>query len=200
MRTKIIISLFFAFIFIKGTAQTEKGKTILSGKFGFSYSENYNNLLVNNKQVLYSPLTDTKTWKFSPNFGYFVIDNLAVVLSAEYQHINEHSSKTGNLILMPTLMYYFPVKSYFRPYIKAGVGYNNMKMQSNIYDSYKFSVQRFNGTAWGASLGTSLFINKRVSLDAEIQYAGSAMYLSGNTKTKITGDGFGFLAGFSVYL
>ena len=60
------------------------------------------------------------SFEFMPAIGYFVANNFALALSGTYSHSAANVYKSNELVLMPTILYYFPLASSFKPHVQVG--------------------------------------------------------------------------------
>ena len=82
---KIILIIIAVFTLVNANSQTEKGKMILGGLFSISGYSNSS----------YETTTLSSTYKYfnfqvSPNFGYFIKDNLAIGTNLNFQITNTY--------------------------------------------------------------------------------------------------------------
>jgi outer membrane protein len=181
------------------TAQTEKGKLLLSGATGLQF-------LSTNLEVEYDGQSqgdfDQSSFSFTPGIGYFVIDNLAVGLSANFETLTQEDlgdTYTANsTTILPTLLYYFPLESKLRPYAQLAAGFTSAKEKETI-DS--FSVEsKLNGTSLVFGGGASYFINKTISLDFGLAYGITTLKDSDDSDLVQKQKTFGASVGFSIFL
>ena len=150
-------------------AQTEKGDWLVGGQLQLNTAKN------------------SSTIEFSPDFGFFVIDNLAIGgrLSTNYSKLGD--VKVTSLGVGPFARYYFTNEK-VRPFFTGDMEFLNRKVSS------PGSSTTENAFAYLLGGGAAIFINENVALEAVLGYK--------NTKVK-NQDGNGGLnirIGFQVYL
>ena len=164
---------------IIGISQTNKGNWLLGGTAGFTSSK-------------YGDAKNTII-DLSPNAGYFVINNLAIALSAHVGSETYNSGlsgasdeKSSSIYIGPTVRYYFtPVGKNVKLFGEA----------SCAFGSSKFDAVSVSTTAWGVSAGPAFFLNKNVALEISLGYA-SSKNQDDNKSTNL----FGLRAGFQIHL
>ncbi len=131
-------------------AQTEKNTWLLGGSAGFSSSS-------------FGDIKETEI-AINPNFGYFVVDNIAVGLSAIISSISpDIGDGTTSYALGSGLRYYF-----------TSIG-SNSKLFANgsaaIGRAKTGSDDALNITAWSISAGPAIFLNKNIAIEMMIGYS-----------------------------
>jgi outer membrane protein len=192
MKAKAFLMINLFFISTVTFSQTEKGTLIVSGKASLEFIRTVSNLSYNGASGP-SGSSETDTYKFMPAVGYFVANNFALGLSGNYSHSVENIYKSNELVLMPTLMYYIPLKSSLRPYAQAGLGYAKATEKSDIDE------ESFSGYAFGGGLGLAYFINENISIDLGLQLIRTKLTYTEDANAKITGDSLGSAIGFSLF-
>ena len=91
-------------------AQTRRGHYFLTGASQLSFQTTFN-----------SGSSEEFVFSFSPSFGGFVADNLALGLNGNIFYVSSASSVVYSV--MPTMTYYFNQGKSFIPYIGGQVGY-----------------------------------------------------------------------------
>lgn len=180
-------------------AQTEKGKFMLSGATGLQF-------ISSNIEYEYDGQSEGEytqnSFSIMPSVGYFVVDNLAVGLSANFtsttQKFEEEKYTVTSTMLLPTALYYFPVEGQFKPLLQVGAGLMSTKEKDSYdgeSDEYKMS-----GLALNFGGGASYFINNNVSLNLGLSYT-IANLKDGDDSDFVQKQGnFGANIGFSVFL
>ena len=128
-------------------AQTRRGHYFLTGASQLSFQTTFNS--GSSEEFLFS---------FSPSFGGFVADNLALGLNGNIFYVSSASSVVYSV--MPTMTYYFNQGKSFIPYIGGQVGYVGVS-------SYGVSL---NGFGMGVGAGGVLMLNKHVGVNLGLQY------------------------------
>lgn len=190
------------------TAQTEKGRFVISGETNLGFTST-------SVKYTYGRITEegpkTTSFNISPSVSYFVIDNLAIGLEFDYRtsttkQQREYYSDYGydlidlkttqtTVSVLPTATYYFS-KGKLRPYIEAGIGFANTKLkeEASNYGEYESNSD---GLVWGAGGGLAYFITNSVSFDFGLGYS---EYTYKEEDIKITTGAFGVNVGISVFL
>lgn len=170
---KKIILVFAA---ITGTlmvnAQTEKADWMVGGNFALNTSDN-------NTQIA-----------FTPNAGYFVVNNLAVGGNFSLSYQKSGNNKYTTFQVGPFARYYFTTETQaVRPIVHASFNYISTKNKiNNTVSSTNTGSNYFIGG------GAAAFISNNVSIDALLGYD--------HTKYKnFNGSGgFALNIGFQVYI
>lgn len=214
MKMKKITLLIALLSFGAVTAQTEKGTFIISGQTGIGFNS------TSVKHEYAGKTTDgpkTDAFNISPSVGYFIIDNLSIGLELDYgtattkqegvispptvgmvyQEINSKSTET-TFAIMPTTTYFFS-KGKARPYINAGIGFIDIKQETNTlsssgaFSSYKSN----NGFIWSVGGGLAYFISNAISFDLGLAYA---KYTYEEYDVKVKTGALGANIGISIFL
>lgn len=183
---------------IMSYSQTEKGTFLVSGRTSLEFVRSVTNFSYDGQSVPEANM-DINSFRLYSGLGYFVANNLAAGLSFNYSLSTSFPSsgekvKAGELILMPTLMYYIPLESSVRPFIQAGAGYANATEEAGG------EKQFFSGIGYGAGAGVAWFVNEKISIDLGIQWAATKMKYSEDTDVKLSGSSLGAAIGISLYL
>ena len=150
-------------------SQTEKGKIVLSGATGLQF-------ISSNIEYEYDGQSngdyDINSFSFMPGVAYFVMDNLAVGLTANFTSTTEKDQgekyTVSSTMLLPTALYYFPVEGNFKPLVQVGAGLMSNKYKDSWdggSDEYKMS-----GLAISFGGGASYFINDTISFNFGLSY------------------------------
>lgn len=149
-------------------AQMNKGNFLVSGNSSLQIS-------TSKTEGAESSIT---TVILNPSVSYFVMDGLAVGLSAS---VHKYGDITESAIL-PTATYFFPMKSTeFRPYVALGVGYGGVSGDSDV-----------SGLALAAGGGVTYLLNSNVGVNLGLQY--QRIDYSGSVN-----NSFGGVLGFSLF-
>ena len=95
---------------------------------------------------------------FSPSFGGFIADNLALGLNGKILYFSSASSVSYSA--MPTLTYFFNHGKGFIPYLDFQVGYVGLSVRGS----------GLHGLGMGFGAGGVLMLNKHVGVDLGLQY------------------------------
>jgi len=214
---KLFLALSLSFIGFM-SAQTEKGRFIISGKTGLGFTSNTVKYK-NQDQTIDGP--KTTSFNISPGISYFAIDNLAIGLVVDYQsttmkqsieifdpnitgaYSTENSKETQTILsIIPNAAYFFS-NGKTRPYLSAGLGLANAKNKSNYAgniasgDTYSNTETNNTGFVWTANGGLMFFISPTIGLDLGVGYANYSFKQDG---LKTNSGAFGANAGISVFL
>ena len=193
--------LLFALLLIcfTGLSQTTKGRFIVSGAAGFQINAGTINYEFDGDEFSETKQT---TIQFTPSFGYFVIDNLAVGLSGSItsttQKEGDNKLTSTSLAIAPTAMYFFPVDGKIKPFVQVAVGIssNTSKYVSDIGPDEKDS---YSGLLLSGGGGVAFFINDNVSFNGGLSYNRSSMKNSDDDDYKIKQGILSGIIGISVY-
>lgn len=175
---KVMLFTLLSAISFAGFSQTSKGTWLVGGTAGFTSSK-------------YGSAKYTSV-DFSPNAGYFVIENLAlglnVQIGSETSNLGGGASdvKTSSTYFGPNVRYYF-----------TSLG-KNAKLFGNgtfVFGNEKAGSVSTSSTAWGLSAGPAFFLNKNVALEIAVGYS-SAKVKDANESM----NSFGLKAGFQIHL
>ncbi|HEY8933680.1 MAG TPA: outer membrane beta-barrel protein [Cyclobacteriaceae bacterium] len=192
---KIGLLMAFAVIFSASFAQTEQGRMMVGGSLGLvgntAKAKNNNTTTTQNKEVAFS---------LTPQFGYFVINNLAIGLglnlsSDTYKVPNtDYKSNTTAFQVQPFVRYYLPMKIFFQG--TAGIGSSRDKTTNynNVTTTSKSGVSSLSlgaGYAW--------FLNNNVAIEPFVGYS-TQRTKPENSSTKYLDSGLFLKVGFQIYL
>lgn len=189
-KTMLLVLSTIAFIYVH--AQTEKGRFAIAGNTDLSF------LAVNSKTItdsITSQEVKTRRFEVNPSLAYFVADNFAVGVSGTFTYNRTiantplgylHNWAAG---VIPSLTYFFPVSSSFKPTLSAGVGY--LWLFDEGVDA--------NGLTYNGKAGVSYFVNKNVSLDLGVQYTVNRLNDNQDDRRKYHQNAVGALFGASIY-
>lgn len=137
-------------------------------------------------------------FSLAPQFGYFIIDNLAVgaaldLALSKWNPENGDGESTGTSIaLQPLVRYYLPQGVFFQG--QFGIG--SAKYKS---DGFNNTEEKYNTLSWALSAGYALFLNDFVAVEPQIGY-GSVRYKEKDSNIKELENGLFLRVGFQVYL
>jgi hypothetical protein len=173
MRT-IRIFILFAAVYgsmLSGTAsaQTEKGDWLVGGLLDLNTAKN------------------STTFNFSPNAGYFVVDNLVIGGNLVIAYDKLGDLKITTFGFGPFVRYYFTDEK-VRPFFAGDMTFDKRKVESsagrNTEDAF----------SWFLGGGAAFFINENVAVDGIIGYAHSKV------SDEEGSGGLRFRVGFQVYI
>lgn len=181
-------------------AQTLKGNFVLSGGTGLQF-------VSSNVKSVYDGDTEyedkTSSLSIMPSFAYFVIDNLAIGLNST---ITTSSSKdedgdkdvSNMTMVLPTVLYYFPMEGKIRPLVQIGVG---LSSQSYKYIPKSGSDEKmsYSGIAFNFGGGFAYFLKENISVNLGISYTKANLTDSDEEKSEVKQGNFGTNIGFAIY-
>lgn len=177
---KLFLIVSLTAISITGFSQTSKGTWLAGGTAGFTSA----------KKGTYK----MSSIDFSPNAGYFVINNLALGLNVQIGSTTTNLGVSGSTDIKSSSTYIGPnVRYYFTSLGK------NAKLFGNgtfVFGSEKAgSASSVSSTGWGLSAGPAFFLNKNVALEVAVGYSSAKV----KDATDATNT-FGLRAGFQIHL
>lgn len=177
------------------TAQTEKGKIIISGQSNLNFSSVNTKIYYDKEKV--GDFGRTTSINLTAGAGYFVIDNLAIGLDAglnfaQYKEEGEDAEKSTTISLIPGLTYYFPLEGQVKPYINAGAGYS-FNSSGNTDDD------KASGLLYGGNAGVAVFLKDNLSIDLGVGYTQAILKSKSDRKMEARTGGVAAVAGFSIY-
>jgi len=134
---KFLLTLLAFSTLISGYSQTEKGKMFLGGQFNLSGNTN------SMSDTLSRYDNHSLNFVITPNFGYFIADNLALGVSLDFgvDHSNNHFENTNLATLFRTntnsinnsytygiggfARYYVNITDHFKLHINGGLNYSH---------------------------------------------------------------------------
>lgn len=147
MKKFLLILLAFSTL-MSGYSQTEKGKMFLGGQFNLS--GNTNSL----SDTLSRYDNHSLNFAITPNFGYFIADNLALGVSLDFgvDHSNNHYENTNLATLFRTksnsinnsytygiggfARYYVNITDHFKFYVNGGLKYSHQTDKRTSFNNY----------------------------------------------------------------
>ena len=192
---KKITMLFLAWCVTAGAyAQFEKGTMLVGGSFGANFTTNKTkydgNSTTNSKDVSVS---------FDPQFGIFVIDNLAVggalglSTSVYKQDDNDYKYVTNEITIQPTARYYIDPGIFFQGRFILG------SSKSKETDDGDVDEAKYNVTGWSLAAGYAYFLNDVVAIEPLIGFGGKG-YKNKDSDVKTVDTGLFIQVGFQIYL
>ena len=166
---KIIAIIFLIGVVYTVNAQTEQGDWLVGGRIDLNTAKN------------------SSQFRFNPNAGVFVINNLAVGGNFAIDYAKSGDVKTTSFGIGPFARYYFTTSN-AKPLIHTSFNYISSKIKGP-----STSITN-NGFSFVAAGGLALFMNENVALEI----------LAGYSHTKYKdfdgSGGFSLGIGFQVYL
>ena len=174
---KLLISALVLTLSKSTFSQINKGQWLAGGSVGFESSK-------------YGDQDDTKTttFQFSPNAGYFFLQNFAGGLRATIQTEKvKGSDADNNLLFAPFVRYYFlPASQKVNILADASYGFGSVKSdgESDGYNQFAFSA------------GPAIFLSQHTALELLLQYRSAGGDAFGDDRL----NNFGVNIGFQVHL
>jgi hypothetical protein len=178
IRMKKIFMVAIATILIQtGFAQVNKGQWLVGGNTGFSSSKTGD--------------YKTNTIEFSPNAGYFFVNNFAGGLRVNIQSVKEEvgdlDDKYSTTTVAPFVRYYFlPATQKVNVFADASYGFGSMKSDGS--DSRSVS-------GFGIMAGPAIFLSPNTALEVTLGYNSMKME-DADDRTNT----FQFGVGFQIHL
>lgn len=175
------------------SAQTEKGKFVVSGATGLQFAS----MKTEHSSNMFSGIkVTTNTFSIMPSFGYYIIDNLAVGVLANYASTtiknDGFKDTSSSLALMPFGSYYFPVEGNFRPAVQFGAGLASTAYGSNDENKFSGFVVNFGG-------GASYFLNDKIAVDFGLSYTSGTLKNKENSDYEIDQNNLAGSIGLSLF-
>lgn len=175
-------------------AQFEKGTMMVGGSFGADFSTNKSkydgNTYTNGKYVDVS---------FDPQFGIFVINNLAVggglgVSTSAYKEDDTNlKSVTNEFTVQPMARYYLDQGVFFQGKLMFGGAKDKTTNNGNT------NTTEYGVTGWSIAAGYAFFLNDVVAIEPQLGYGGKG-YRNKDTEVKTVDSGLFLRVGFQIYL
>ncbi|MEP0266783.1 outer membrane beta-barrel protein [Dokdonia sp.] len=209
LKSILILSLLlYSFVGFSQTEEEEpiptaKGNFVIGGSSSFNFSSSTPKTKSDSGDF---PDTETRNTSFSfmPNFGYFVIDNLAIGGGISFTSNKTKSdafdfeSTNTAFVFSPFVRYYF-TEGNVKPFLQGtvGAGFSNTKVDDDFgEDEFKNSV--FN---YGFEGGVAFFLGNSASIDLGVGYRSSSVKPrdDNDNNVRFVTNGFGFNAGFNIF-
>jgi outer membrane protein len=190
---KFTVLAVILFMSVGAFAQFNKGRMLVGGSAQFSTDTEKNR----NGGTTTTEGTRT-TLSISPDFGYFIIDNLAIGAELNLS-LSKWNAKTANGVdasttsvsFSPFARYYLPMGIFFQG--KFGLGTARTSYDEN-FDDFKY-----NTTSLALSAGYVIFLTDNVALEPELGYQ-TFRYKGDDSNTKDINSGIFMRIGFQIYL
>ncbi len=158
-------------------AQTMKGTWLLGGTAGF-----------NSSKPNASGAKSTTNLGLNPNVGYFVMNNLAVGASLDFNSASYDGDGYTQFAVGPFVRYYI---------VDLGAKAKLFGQGQFGYGSFKFKDEDAVGNiAWGLSAGVAYFLNPSIALEGSLGYNSS----KSTEENAVANNTFGFNVGFQIHL
>jgi outer membrane protein len=191
---KTTILLFAIFATFGAYAQYNQGRMLVGGSLGFS-TQTEKSKYDGNTQ------TDGNWTSFSlePQFGYFVIDNLAVGATLDFglskwndEVDSDDDVSSTSIEFTPTVRYYLPQNIFFQ----GQVGFGAAKYK---YGSGTVDEEKYNTLSFALAAGYAYFLTDNVAVEPMIGY-GSYREKDKDSDVKNINNGLFLRVGLQVYL
>jgi hypothetical protein len=174
---KIFMVAVATILFQAGFSQVNQGNWLVGGNAGFSSSK-------------YGELK-TSTVEFSPNAGYFFIDNFAGGLRLDIQSVKQKmgsmDQKASSTSIAPFVRYYFlPASQKVNVFADASYGFGSMKADEG---------ERVSISGYSIMAGPAIFLSPNTAFEVTVGY-GSTKVEDDDERTNT----FQFGLGFQIHL
>ncbi len=198
--TKILMVVVLATFGFMSFAQTEAGKIIVAGESSLEFSATSDKWKDDDDSGDSGKGT---SFDFSPQVGYFIMDNLAIgaalpISFSSYKPEGGGKSKMSVLAIAPFARYYFGASN-IKPYGQALVGFGSAKSTEEPDGGDKVETKT-SVFLWEVGAGVGIFLNDNVSLDIGAAYNSMSMKDKDDNPTNLKNitSGFGLKLGFTV--
>lgn len=151
------------------SAQTEKGDWLVGGILDLNTAKN------------------STTFNFSPNAGYFIVNNLAIGGNLVFAYDKLGDTRVNTFGIGPFVRYYFTDEK-VRPFFAGDMTFERLKFETSQGSSTEDAF------SWFLGGGAAFFINENVAVDGIIGYAHSKV------SDEDGSGGLRLRVGFQVYI
>jgi len=193
---RIMLLVASLYISMNAYSQFEKGNMLVGGSLGANISSNRTknggNSTLNSRSSNFS---------FSPQFGVFIIDNLAIGggmgLSTGSTKADDSSFKSTSheVTIEPMARYYFQ-KGIF---LQGKFIFGNARTKETNDGGSNTDITMYNVSGWSMSAGYAYFINNHVAIEPQLGY-GAKGYKNRESDNKSVDGGLFLRVGFQIYL
>ncbi|MCU4164403.1 outer membrane beta-barrel protein [Carboxylicivirga caseinilyticus] len=197
---KVFFIVAFLAINLSSFAQTEKGKIIMSGTSDLGLSSTTTKFEYDGES--YSDDIKSTQFNITPSLGYFVIDNLALGLSIDFESTKQKVSSdsyTSNSLLFGPFARYYVGSGNIKPYIQGDFLFGNQKSKYDYSGVNMSGESKNNVSAWDLGVGLGFFLNDFISLDLGLGYGSITMSDGDNSKDKTIISGVALSGGFAIF-
>jgi hypothetical protein len=191
MKTLLIIAVTFFLIASMAFSQVGAGAKYVNAASSLSFSSM--KFTYDDVEGDYS-MTET-VLSFEPSVGYFIMDGLAVGITALYE---SSKYKEGNYTSDPNVTLglgvfgkYYYGQNALKPFGKAEIGILSMSHGEEDY-------QKNSGMAFGLGGGAAYFLNEYVAVEAGLDYSIGSIKNKANSDLKANFGGIVFQVGFTL--
>lgn len=146
---------------------------------------------------------NSSSFSIVPSFAYFATDNLAIgltstITSTTYKSENGSKDVSNSILVMPTVLYYFPMEGNVRPIVQIGAGLssNSYKYIPKTGNDEKYSAS---GLALNFGGGIAYFMKENISLNFGLSYTMVNLTDGDDNKSEMKQGSFGSNIGLSIY-
>jgi opacity protein-like surface antigen len=154
---------------LHSNAQTSKGDWLIGGLMQLNTAKN------------------NTTIEFSPNAGFFLLDNFALGAKLVISYDELGDLKVTSFGVGPFARYYFGKKN-IKPFVAADFDYQNQKIKTSVGSSTENAFNFFLGG------GVAFFINENVAVETLLGYRHTKV------KEEEGNGGLNMKVGFQVYI
>jgi hypothetical protein len=192
---KITLCIAACFIIGLANAQFKKGTMLVGGSFGFSSVADKNK--TDNTTVVNGRTTSVG---LSPQFGYFVIDNLAVGGNLDLQLSRYKQKSAGDFNSTGSQFSFGPfVRYYFKPGIFVHGAFGAGAARTKFTSSTNSEKHKYGLASYTLAVGYAYFLKDNVAVEPMIGVTSSARKLS-DADQKIINSSLFLRVGFQIYL
>ena len=201
--TKILMIVVLATFGFKSFAQTEAGRVLVAGESSLNFSFMKDKVKDDDNE---RDGPKHFNLEFTPQAGYFVIDNLAVGVALPIQFSTltvetdegDYKEKESLLAFAPFARYYFGASN-IKPFLQGAVGFgsSNQKTEPVQGETVENKSSVF---LWDITGGIGIFLNDNVSLDIGASYASVSLKPKENNENnaRMISSGLGLSLGFTI--
>ena len=187
-KTLLIVAGLFCAVF--ANAQTEKGNMIVGGDVSMDFATNKAESGGTSVDV-----GKTTSIEVSPQFGYFVMDRLAIGAELSYQNETFKPDGGGNddtfsLVALGPFAKYYLENGLFG---QLNVGFGSAKFDNGVNET------KYSASAWRLGLGYAAFLNEHIAVEPMLSY-GSDVLKNKDTDVKSIDNSFRISVGFTIFL
>lgn len=192
MKKLLFVILVFA-TYSSAFSQFQKGRMLAGGSLFFSNS-------TSKSKFGNTTTTDVKFNSFglTPDFGYFVIDNLAVgagielyLTGVKFESSGDKSNSSG-IGFTPFVRYYLDPGIFFQ----GAIGFGSNKVKD--IDNTGTTTSTVNTSQWSLGAGYAYFLNDKVAIEPFLGYRSNSQKYDNDSKQ--LQNGLFLNVGFQIYL
>ncbi len=191
-----ILTILLVGMMLASYGQTEKGKLLIGASSNLNFSFLNNQTTVGDYE---SDKTKYSTFEFTPQVGYFLMNNFAagieIMWSQSTEKENDDKISSSTLAVGPFARYYFGNKT-VQPFIQTSVGFGKKVEKMDTYyadEKFDYSITSFD-MGGGLSISVSDHVFFELGLSYGIGSTSYKTYYDQDAKDKIKGiaSTFGF--------